>query len=306
MTGSTHANIRSAHSPGLKPEGSARDNPITTLSEPSVLASVGASGKHKEPGSLPASTCPAQPPSKAGGDSPRGGGRHHGDRKADRSNESDWTGRGAAHQRGTRTDAKPQRPAGAANPGSAHNTQQTAAQEKVPRTAGPPRPHTARTASGKRALAARLERRELGPGTVRVFGRPTPRQEGPPADALAPPPRRAKPARKSARCGVGDGSPRPQPPHPQPVGSGPLPHAQMDERSGVGERPTPDAPHPSKRHPPGAPSCCPHSAQSQLVRACAVVLVTGPHARTPRTHIQWVVGPGRTPEQTRGRGQESA
>ena len=35
-------------------------------------------------------------------------------------------------------------------------------------------------------------------------------------------------------------------------------------------------------------------------------LVTGPHARVPRTHSQWVVGPGRTPEKTSGRGWESA
>ena len=35
-------------------------------------------------------------------------------------------------------------------------------------------------------------------------------------------------------------------------------------------------------------------------------LSTGPHARTPHTHIPWVVGPGRTPEQTSGRGWESA
>ena len=34
--------------------------------------------------------------------------------------------------------------------------------------------------------------------------------------------------------------------------------------------------------------------------------MTGPHARTPRIHSQWVVGPGRTPERTRGRGWESA
>ena len=34
--------------------------------------------------------------------------------------------------------------------------------------------------------------------------------------------------------------------------------------------------------------------------------VTGPHVRTPRTGSQWVVGPGRTPEGTRGRGWESA
>ena len=35
-------------------------------------------------------------------------------------------------------------------------------------------------------------------------------------------------------------------------------------------------------------------------------LVTGPHARSPRTHSQWVVGPGLTPERTRGRRWESA
>ena len=35
-------------------------------------------------------------------------------------------------------------------------------------------------------------------------------------------------------------------------------------------------------------------------------LVTGPHARTPGTHSQWVVGPGRTPERMGGRGWESA
>ena len=58
--------------------------------------------------------------------------------------------------------------------------------------------------------------------------------------------------------------------------------------------------------PPGHPNAAPHSAQSQLARARAVGLVTGPHARTPRTHSPWVLGPGRTPERTSGRGWESA
>ena len=115
------------------------------------------------------------------------------------------------------------------------------------------------------------------------------------------PPQRPKPLRKSARCGVGDGSPRPYPPHPQPVGGGPWRHAPKDELSGVGERPTPDAPHPGKRRPPQAPSCRPPSAQSQLAIARAVGLVTGPNARIPRTHSQWVVVPGRTPQRTSGR-----
>ena len=35
-------------------------------------------------------------------------------------------------------------------------------------------------------------------------------------------------------------------------------------------------------------------------------LVAGPHARVPRTHSQWVMGLGRMPERTRGRGRESA
>ena len=74
----------------------------------------------------------------------------------------------------------------------------------------------------------------------------------------------------------------------------------------MGERLSPDAPHPARRRPHRAPSCRPHSAQSQLARARAVGLVTGPHARIPRTHSQWVVGPGRTPERTGGRGWESA
>ena len=153
VTGSTHGNQGSARSPRPTLEGPARDNPIagprtgTTRGEPSAPASAGASGRHNEPGSRPDSACPAQPPSKAGGASPRGGERHHGVGKADWSTESDQTGRGApqhagppgtperhatAHNQGTRTGAKQQRPPGAANPESAHNTQRTTAQEQVP------------------------------------------------------------------------------------------------------------------------------------------------------------------------------
>ena len=48
--------------------------------------------------------------------------------------------------------------------------------------------------------------------------------------------------------------------------------------------------------PPRAPLCRSHYAQSQLARARAVRFLTGPHAHTPRTHSQWVPGPGRTPQ----------
>ena len=153
VTGSTHANHRSARGPRPTPEGPARDNPIagprtgTTRSEPSATASAGASGRHNEPFSWPASACPAQAPSKAGGASPWGGERHHGVGKADRSTESDRTRRGAAHHagppgtperhaaghnQGTRTGPKQQRPPGAANAESAHNTQRPTAREQVP------------------------------------------------------------------------------------------------------------------------------------------------------------------------------
>ena len=112
VTGSTHANSLSARRPRSRPEVPARDGPIagprtgTTRSHPSALASAGASGRHREPGCRPASTCPAQPPGKAGGDSPQSEGRHHGDGKANRSTESDQTGRGAAHQRGATRHAR--------------------------------------------------------------------------------------------------------------------------------------------------------------------------------------------------------
>ena len=137
----------------------------------------------------------------------------------------------------------------------------------------------------------------VGDGRAPDPGCPTPRQKAPPPGVLVPPPQRAKPARKSGRRGVRDGSPRAHPPHPQPVGSGSRPSSRKDRRSGVGERRTPDAPHPGKRRPPRAPSCRPHSTQSHLARARAVRLVTGPHACTSsRTHSQRVVGPGRTPQ----------
>ena len=81
VTGSTNANHRSASTPRPTPEGPARDNPVagprtgTTRSEPSAPALARASGRHNEPHPRPASACPAQPPSKAGGANPLGWGK---------------------------------------------------------------------------------------------------------------------------------------------------------------------------------------------------------------------------------------
>ena len=112
VTGSTQANNRSARSPRptpVDPQGtipSRGPERVRRGASPAPLARKGASGRHNEPGSRPASTCPAQPPGKTGGASPRDGERHHGVRKADRSTESNRTRRGAAHQRGAMGHAR--------------------------------------------------------------------------------------------------------------------------------------------------------------------------------------------------------
>ena len=45
-----------------------------------------------------------------------------------------------------------------------------------------------------------------------------------------------------------------------------------------------------------APSCRPHSAERQLARACAVGLMTGPHAHSSGAHGKGVAGPGCLPQ----------
>ena len=73
----------------------------------------------------------------------------------------------------------------------------------------------------------------------------------------------------------------------------------------MGERPTPDAPHQGKRRPLRHPHAAP-TARNASSQERAVGLVTGPHTSTHRTHRHLVVGPGRTPERTSGRGWESS
>ena len=210
--------------------------------------------------------------------------------------------------------ARPRTPdnqAGGAPPGHPHaapRARKASSQERAVGLVTGPHARTPRTHSKWVVGPGRTPERTRGRGWESAHPR-TPHTQArgaPPPGTLMPPPQRAKPACQSAPCGFSDGSPCPHPPHPQPVSSGPRPHARADEWSGLGERPTSETPHQGRRRPPRAPSCRPHSAQSQLAGARAVGLVAGPHARTPRTHSQWVVGPGRTPEQTSGWVWESA
>ena len=128
----------------------------------------------------------------------------------------------------------------------------------------------------------------------------------PPGDALPPPPQRATPARKGARCGDDAGSTRPHRPHPGHTGRGTLAARSGGRAAGGGT--APDTRRPSQRWkapPPGTPFCHPHSEQRRPARAHAVGPVPGPHARIDRTRDTRVAEPGpRAPEDERpGEGQ---
>ena len=114
----------------------------------------------------------------------------------------------------------------------------------------------------------------------------------PPGAALPPPPRRATPARKGARCGAGAGSPRPHRPHPGHTGRGTLTARSRGRAAGGGT--APDARRPSqqwKATPPGTPFRHCHSEQRQPARAHAVGPVLSPHARIERTRDTRVAEP---------------
>ena len=130
-----------------------------------------------------------QPPSKAGGASLWVGERHHGVGKDNRSTESDRTGRGEAHHvgprgtperqaarhnQGTRTGAKQQRPPGAANPGGAHNTQQTTAQNRCQAT---PNPDTTRPSQEWRGTSGARTQGHTHPDTPARSGGAQPKPE---------------------------------------------------------------------------------------------------------------------------------
>ena len=67
----------------------------------------------------------------------------------------------------------------------------------------------------------------------------------PPGDALPPPPQRATPARKGARCGAGAGSPRPHQLHPGHTGRGTPAARPRGQVAGGGT--APDTRRPSQR-----------------------------------------------------------
>ena len=174
--------------------------------------------------------------------------------------------------------------------------------------AGSTRPHRPRPGhSGRGTLAARYEgRARPGEGQRLTPGAPHNGGRHPPGDALPPPPQRATPARKGARCGAGAGSTCPHRPHPGHTGRGTL--AARSGGRAAGEGTAPDTRRPSQRWkapPPGTPSRHPHSEQRRPARAHAEGPVLGPHARIDRTRDTRVAEPWlHAPEDERpGEGQ---
>ena len=111
----------------------------------------------------------------------------------------------------------------------------------------------------------------------------------PPGDSFPPPPQRATPARKGARCGAGAGSPHPHRPHPGHTGRGTLAARSRGRATGRGT--APDTRRPSQRWqatpPRGRPPNHPRGTQPPQGMQ-AKKTVSGPHTHTPApTAREW-------------------
>ena len=145
-------------------------------------------------------------------------------------------------------------------------------------------PHThtpAPTACGWWTPTARPVGGQSGEGQRLTSDAPHNGGRHPPGDALPPPPQRATPARKGARCGTGAGSPRPHRPHPRHTGRGTLAARSRGRAAGGGT--APDTRRPSQRWqatpPPGTARHHPRGTQPpQGMQAKGTVL--GPHTHT--------------------------
>ena len=156
----------------------------------------------------------------------------------------------------------------------------------------PPAPEDRRPGEGQR----------LTPGAPHNGGR-----HPPPGDALPPPPQRATPARKGARCGAGAGSTRPHQPHPRHTGRGTLAARSRGRAAGGGT--APDTRRPSQRWkapPRGRPSATPTASNAgpQGRTLGGPCWVHTPVSTAPGTH--GLRDPGCPLQRTGGRGRDSA
>ena len=120
--------------------------------------------------------------------------------------------------------------------------------------------------------------------------------EGTPSgDALPPPPKRATPACKGARCGAGAGSPRPHRPHPGYTGRGTLAARFRGRAAGGGTAPDIRRPsQPWQATPPGDSPPPPPRHAAPTGHAGEEDTVGPPHPHT-RAHSTWVADPNSPP-----------
>ena len=159
-------------------------------------------------------------------------------------------------------------------------------------------PHThtpAPTARGWRTPTARSVGGQSGEGQSLTSDAPHNGGKHPAGDALPPPPQRATPACKGARCGAGAGSPRPHRPHPGHTGRG-TPAARSRGRAAGGGT-APDTRRPSQRWqatPPGDGPRPPPRNAAPTGHAGQGDSVGPPHPHT-RAHSTWVEDPNSLP-----------
>ena len=160
-------------------------------------------------------------------------------------------------------------------------------------------PHThtpAPTARGWQTPTARPVGGQSGEGERLTSDAPHNGGRHPRGNALPPPPQRATPARKGARCGAGADSPRPHRPHPghtgrgtpatrpkgRTAGGGTAPDTRRPSQRWQATPPPRDGPPPPPRH--AAPTG--HAGQGDSVGP--------PHPHT-RAHSTWVADPNSPP-----------
>ena len=159
-------------------------------------------------------------------------------------------------------------------------------------------PHThtpAPTARGWRTPTARPVGGQSGEGQRLTSDAPHNGGRHPPGHALPPPPQRATPACKGARCGAGAWSPRPHRPHPGHTGRGTRAARSRGRAAGGGT--APDTRRPSQRwqaSPPGDGLPPPPRHAAPKGHASQGDSVGPPHPHT-RAHSTWVAEPNSPP-----------
>ena len=161
---------------------------------------------------------------------------------------------------------------------------------------GPPHPHTRAHSTWVADPNSPPSGRAVGGGTAPDLRGPSQWWKAPPpGDALPPPPQRATPARKGARCGAGAGSPRPHRPHLGHTGRRTLSARSRGRAAGGGT--APDTRRPSQRwqaNPPGDGPPPPPRHAAPAGHAGQRDSVGSPHPHT-RAHSTWVGDPNGPP-----------